>query len=201
LGEKYKIFPILENGMDIHSNPNWIKRFRNIEEKYKNYNKFTIVRNPFERLVSCYNDKVIFDLNNIDNNKYYFKNYPIEIAPNISFNKFVKIISKIPDFLADRHFKSQYYSITKKKGILFDFIGKVENIKNDWKLLANQYGFNENLAHKNKTSFFGLKNKYFEYYDLRTFKRVYKRYKNDIVNLGYEEEYQQLFDYIKNKNG
>ena len=86
----------------------------NIPKNKNEYFKFSFVRNPFERLVSCYISKyvtdkkrglvyLIFDL--------YLFGY---MKKNNGFNIFINKISKIPDFLSDKHFKPQYNLLYKK---------------------------------------------------------------------------------------
>ncbi len=74
--------------------------------------KFTFVRNPFDRLYSCYMGKYHtaygkgtdfygeFD--------YYLLGY---LKRDKGFENFVDKIFKIPDAWSDRHFKSQYFLI------------------------------------------------------------------------------------------
>ncbi len=198
LGKKYNIFSKSENGLDIHSNPNWIRKFRQINKEFKDYYKFTFVRNPFERLVSCYNDKVIYEEKNKEKKKYYFKDYPYLIKPNISFQEFIDIIIKIPDFLSDRHFRSQSSSIFSNKRININFIGKVENIKKDWENISKKFNFDSKIVHENKSLFNKKENYYFQYYNKIIAQKVYKRYKKDIKHFNYEKEYLQLLNFIKN---
>ncbi len=197
IGKKHGILSNIESGMDIHTNSKWLRQFRKIDSQFSNYYKFTFVRNPFDRIVSCYKDKVLFDNSNTDNKKYYFTDYPIEIKPNISFSEFVDIIYKIPDYLADRHFKSQSRTIYHNKKIKINYIGKVENINKDWLNIADKFNFNDNIEHKNKSSKTEEVENSFSFYNKKTLYKVYKKYKADIINFNYISEYKQLKTYIE----
>lgn len=194
IGRNYNIFAKTEKGQEIHNNQNWIKQFRKLSSNYKGYFKFTFIRNPFARLVSCYKDKVVF---NGEYNNYYFKDYYFDIQPNISFENFVDIVTKIPDFLADRHFKSQYYSVVKNNPYALDYIGKLENISNDWKLLSKKFSLEPIIEHKNKSE---NQYNYFEYYNIELVKKVEKKFFYDIQYFGYDNDYKNLLDYVNKKN-
>lgn len=75
-----------------------------------------------------------------------------------------------------------------------NFIGKFENLTEDWKILQEKFGFAD-LPHKNATS----KDDWRDYYDVKTAKLVYKIYKKDFETFGYEDEYQKLLKYLENK--
>ncbi|HND44714.1 MAG TPA: sulfotransferase family 2 domain-containing protein, partial [Cyclobacteriaceae bacterium] len=65
---------------------------------------FTVVRNPFARLVSVYRD--FFENNDSD---FLYADYLFGILkPEISFAEFVSRISRIPDRLKDQHFRPQH---------------------------------------------------------------------------------------------
>jgi len=147
---------------------------------YKDYFKFAFVRNPYDRLVSCYNDKIFNGRKNEDiilKNNFYV---------NMPFKEFVKKVFSIPDLRADQHIRSQYYSLTDEKGnLLVDFIGKFENLEKDYKFVCKKIGIKnpKSLPHKNKSK---RKNDYRQYYDEEARKIVEKRYKKDLEVFGYE---------------
>ncbi len=157
--------------------------------KNGNVYKFTFVRNPFERLVSNYANKI----NNLEGNNYYKqKNYCMGILNDTrSFEEFVKIIIKIPDKWADRHFKTQYSYIYNGNEILVDYVGKVENLPDDYLDIQKKYNLKV-LKHKNKS----VKENWKAFYTEETAKLVYEYYKKDIITFGYEETYKELLKYI-----
>lgn len=92
-----------------------------LQEDYPGYCKFAFVRNPFSRLVSCYQDKVLSS----GPDGLYLKEQTFPgISSEMSFADFVQQVARIPDRLADRHFKSQYANLYHRGKLLVDYIGK-----------------------------------------------------------------------------
>jgi len=157
----------------------------------ENYFKFIVIRNPFDRLVSCYVDKIL----NKKKLNYHYRYYFNLLKPNTSFETFAKKICKIPEFLSERHFSSQHISLYYKNIYLPNYIIKFENLKNDFEFIKKKYKLNS-LPHYNNSN----KIDYKEYYNEELAKIVYNRYKKDINIFGYEKEYKELIKYCKNKN-
>lgn len=149
---------------------------------------FAFVRNPYARLVSCYLDKVC----NLANNhpKPYMshlcsKLYPYHLSEQMSFAEFVTRVARIPDRLADRHFKSQASFLLYEGRILPDFVGRVENLAHDWAQIATQYNFSPQISHKNKSPY---TTDYRAYYTPELADIVYKRYVQDFKLFGYSQQ-------------
>ncbi len=161
---------------------------------------FTFVRNPFARLVSCYESKYHEDktrnlgaiLHGHLDYDYYLDGY---IKEDKGFEYFVKQIIQIPYPMQDRHFCSQYHRFTDKDGLLIvDFIGKVETLKKDYEPIRQKYGFDP-LMHYNKVAYGDWR----DYYTTKLAKMVYKKYKKDVQYFGYEQEYHDLLEYCAKK--
>ncbi len=102
------------------------------EELFKNYFKFSFVRNPWDRVVSFY--KFL----------YYVK--------GVKFEVFVKKI--LPGLVNknDFFFKSQYDYLYCKGVPCVDFIGRFENLNEDFSKVLDKLGFsNLELQHINKS--------------------------------------------------
>ena len=109
----------------------------------QNYFKFGFVRNPFDRLYSCYKDKVY-------NSKASFM-YPFGYFQHIvNFERFVKKVAKVPDAIGNRHFISQYYFLYKNNKCLVDSVGRFENLVQDFEPIRQKYQLNP-LLHHNKS--------------------------------------------------
>ena len=131
---------------------------RTIGRHQQGYFKFAFVRSPFDRLVSCYKDKIRTKLQH--NGRYHFDTryntvliyrlFGGKFHNDMSFEEFVGLVTRIPDFLSDGHFKSQYSMLYRKGSKIPDYIGKFENLAADWKHIADRYGFPE-LQVKNRT--------------------------------------------------
>ncbi len=160
--------------------PRKLVKKKNYFENYKDYYKFAFVRNPYDRLVSCYKNKII------ENRKKEDINIRNNFSKNMSFNDFVKEVSKIPDIRADQHIKSQSFFLEYKKTgkLLVDFVGRFENLEEDYKKICKKIGMKpkDKLSSKNKSK---NRKSYKDYYDEETKKLVRERYKRDFELFGY----------------
>lgn len=181
--------------MTVHSRA---EEFRTVKltRQQKNYFVFAFVRNPFDRLVSCYEDKVKRRVQH--NGRYFFDTaynrqllhrlYGVRFSPGMSFAEFLRTVAVIPDALADGHFKSQYSCLYRFRRRVPNYIGKFETIADDWRSLAERYGFRK-LDQRNISNRIDL----LDYYEtLELVELAAERYTNDIRCFGYESEFQQL---------
>lgn len=161
-----------------------------LEENPQGYFSFAVVRNPFDRLVSVH--KFFKNTNYFDK---YFWGMLIRQKEKENFDAFVKRVVKIPYFLSDGHFKPQNFVLYDKNGKCYaNFIAKFENLNEDWKFIQQKTNL-PNLSHINKTK----KTDWRDFYSLETARLVYAYYKEDIKMFGYEQAYEDLITYIKNK--
>ncbi|HIK31552.1 MAG TPA: sulfotransferase family protein [Oscillatoriales cyanobacterium M59_W2019_021] len=97
------------------------------------YYKFTILRDPLERLVSAYLDKFVRWLPNIQETfalqviKEVYESQGLEpdYSKSITFSQFVHYVSTTNDILLDQHWKPQHLFLSDTK---FDYIGKFEQL-------------------------------------------------------------------------
>lgn len=155
------------------------------------YFSFTFVRNPFERLVSTYTNKYTKSI--YKGNVYYGYLFGF-IKLEQDFAYFVKKVSQIPDRLSEVHFVSQTAIVFDKKGKpRVKFIGKYENLTADWAKIQQQVAFHlPDLPHMNQSK----KGDWRTFYTPELVEMVYKRYKNDVHNFGYEQEYHDLLAFV-----
>ncbi len=157
------------------------------------YTFFSVVRNPFERIVSLYINK-FQDYNKISKIKFEYSDYfGGAIKQDDSFDEFVGKISKIPDVLCERHFKPQAYLLCEQSKKKVDKFFKLEDIDK-----FNEYLESLNVArlgHENKSKPYD----YRDYYNLKTFELVKEKYYKDIVEFNYVEEMEKLEQYLKSK--
>ena len=126
-----------EDNYSIHKNEN--RKFF-LSKKEKTYFKFAFIRNPFDRVYSCYKSKFINDKKKYSIELNYFYSYLFGYLRNCkNFNDFLFKINKIPNFLADRHFKSQYSLLYKNNKCLVDYIGRFENLEKDFEPIRKKY--------------------------------------------------------------
>lgn len=177
---------------DIHALPNVVN---DLNPDMEGYYKFTFVRNPYERLVSCFEDKCIKHPDDFCWNTYLFSDF----VKCDNFNQFVKRVCLIPYSLEEPHFSRQYQLIYDKKGkYLVDFVGKIENIKEEYEPIRKRFDLLP-LSHEHRVASLTGKN-WMDYYTPFTAWLVYRKYKKDFVAFGYEEEYKKLKAYLKSKN-
>ncbi len=109
-----------------------------LNRSHKEFFKFTFVRNPFDRIYSCYKSKFQNDIENYGRKIPYFDNYLFGYLSKVkNFEEFVDKIIAIPDKYADRHFKSQNAILQCKDNLNIDFIGRMENMEEDSKILLD----------------------------------------------------------------
>lgn len=139
--------------------------------KYAGYFKFAFVRNPWDRILSCYQNKVAA------------KTYPIfEECYNKDFDYFVRFIDRKDLSTADRHIKPQTLLIPVDD---LDFIGRLETFSTDLPYVLGIIGAKDlNYKHKNRSDHLH----YSHYYTDETREIIARKYKDDIEIFGYHFE-------------
>src|SRR5215468_5087192 len=111
---------------------------------------FAFVRNPWDRLVSCYRDKIRGE---VDGYTYFTIRPGVAnclarfdaFVPGMSFSDFVAAVSSIPDEEADAHFRSQHTFLANDEGkISVDFLGRFERLADDFRLVQKRIGLPRN---------------------------------------------------------
>jgi len=188
---------VVAENQSIHFHPSWHIQKGDLNQAQSVYYKFSFVRNPFERLVSCYREKIMFTPTREHPDPVY-NGYYFALPAHSSFADFAQRVAKIPDPLADNHFKSQYALLYNSGKPLVDFVGKVEQLDHEWKQIAGQYQLEPTLISSNVTkSKQGCYSDYRLYYNESLAKLVYERYRQDIEGFGYEAEYEQLLEFVR----
>lgn len=99
---------------------------------------FAFVRNPWDRLVSCYRDKIQGEARDFtafapERGVAYCVARFESLQAGMSFERFVDAIAEIPDTEADAHFRSQHTFVTNRAGdIAIDFVGRFESLARDF---------------------------------------------------------------------
>jgi hypothetical protein len=147
---------------------------------------FTIVRNPFSRLVSVYRDFIEKMPGSV------YRDYLFGILPaGISFSEFVERIASIPEGLMDPHIRPQhrflrYYEEKKIEVQVFN-LEEPEKLDNFLRPFAMQ------LPHLNKSAAYD----YRSYYSTQTLGQVREIYGHDISRFGYQKALEGLENHIK----
>lgn len=141
-------------------------------QHYKDYYKFCFVRNPYDRLVSGWYDKIV--------RKNLF-GFEADVWEDMKqFDRFVDFLSDWDLDTCNNHFRRQCRLIDVNE---VDYIGKMENFTNDLKELFNILGLplNEIPQENKSTGRLG----YEAYYTKATKQKVEKMYRKDLQLFGY----------------
>lgn len=153
------------------------KEFLYTEAEFNNMYKFTIVRNPYDRIVSAW--------------KYLLRQrsyHPKKLWMRYDFHRFLKELPVLWEEKYDRHIATHtapvWGDITDKNGIqLVDFVAKLEHIENDMKFICERLGWEfKSFKHINKNR---EDRAYRKHYNNKTRKLVEELYRDDIEQLGY----------------
>jgi hypothetical protein len=136
---------------------------RNLEDIWNSYFKFAFVRNPWDRMVSCWKNRA----KSYDSFDKFLEDYPY---PSQNHNLVW-------------HTLPQLTHIQDLDGnMLVDFVGRFENLNNDLKTICESINVEYTpLPHKNKSTH----KPYQEYYNQRTQDLVACIYKEEIEMFNY----------------
>lgn len=151
------------------------------KKEYDSCFKFSIVRNPWDRLHSAYS---FLMHGGIAENDHQFREDVL--SKYTSFEQFV--ISGLSDseVLKYYHFLPQEHYLRNYRGrIGVDYVGRFERLSDDFNVIANKLGLKCDLEHTNKTKH-QLMTSYRDAYTVKMKERVRQVYGHDINLLGYK---------------
>lgn len=142
-------------------------------DHYEDYFKFAFVRNPWDRVVSCYCNKVLTKIH-----------APFQECYDKSFDYFVDFINRQNLLRGDVHIRLQTQLFPMNE---LHFIGQLENFDDDLRYILSVLGVNDvNIPRRNTSKH----EHYSRYYTERTKNVIARKYKKDIEAFGYEFETQ-----------
>lgn len=144
------------------------------KNKWQKAYKFTVVRNPWDKVVSHYKYRLKTNQSNIKNDGLSFKEW---VLFTYGENKDPKYYNKPQMFLPQVEWLKDYHG-----KINIDKIVKFENLKEGISEVFSLLGIDEQLPHLNKTN----KTNYKDFYDQETKKIIADWFQEDI----------KLFDYF-----
>ena len=156
------------------------------------YFKFTIVRNPWDRIVSAYHFLEAGGFGPED--KQWFDK---ELRQFKDFNDFVLNWVNHENIQKWHHFRPQYhYMLEDNNKVELDFLGFVENIDNDFQYITQRLGVTSKITKSNNSKH----KSYIEYYNNQTKDIIADIYEKDIDMLGYDFDNSNLKTQINNRN-
>ena len=183
-------------GLGVHTKNNAMKRLTMKEsniEQYKDYYRFSFVRDPWDRLFSCYKNKIydpprFFPKSNPYYNekgefKDFIKRYGDLNFKDMQFEDFVDFVVQVPDHLCDPHFLPQHYYLEMER---INFLGQFENFQSDMfkvlKKISVDLDLSDIISEKKQSSSPGS---YKDAYKDRTRALVAEKYAKDIELFNY----------------
>lgn len=181
-----------------HETRDWLS-----ERELQTYYFFTFVRNPFDRIVSGYTNKVISstpikppaDSGAATWHEFLGFEAGTDLHTPEAFKRFVvRYIVPRTDQQLDVHFKTQHLLVIDCVPHPLSFIGHVEQLEDDWNTLASSKHVPAvpNITYANKSV---QRNAYETYFgDAEVVELVYQRYKKDVDAFNYTDAYKQLLE-------
>lgn len=143
---------------------------KQVKEFVPDYKRVMFVRNPFDRLVGCYEYHIV-----ATNLQMSANMRALGFRADMNFDEFLVMVFKNTE--ADAHFAMQAWQTDR-----CDFVGKFENLDKDWKKMRDMFKMPlPNLENKNKNK----RRSYKEYYPDHWKKRVFQVYSEDFNQFGY----------------
>ena len=164
-------FELMQKDSSFNKVPEWVENLTDDDIKH-NYFVFTFVRNPFEKIVSCYR-------------------YLGELVGATSFENFLE--DKLLDddgYFTNGHWLPYHYYVECDGEIFTDFIGRFENLHHDWDFIQDKLSLSNSwnrviLPHLGETSWAQGNYSYREYYTDYTIDIVSDIYRRDLELFGY----------------
>ena len=174
------ISKILRSHTETSSLPYKKVLFKNSIEQLNTYHpnldpyfKFAFVRNPWDRLVSLYSEKIVNHKKTINKIPYYKQ------FIGLSFESFLDriIYSDLETCIPHHRLQTHLMPLNK-----MNFIGKLENFNKDIRVVLDHLKIkNCKIQHLNRSKH----SHYFDYYNNRYKKLVESKYAEDIENFNY----------------
>jgi Sulfotransferase family len=148
--------------------------------------RFTVVRNPYDRLISSWRDKVLLREPGIEDVYTAVRGKPpgIDCKNPIRFDEFVSFIEESIGSIWDPHWRRQV-ELTFVKAFSYNHIGKVEYISETFEALKRQTKRPDAVRASHRNSAMVLHR---AEYSFALATRVYTLYQKDFVNFGYDKD-------------
>lgn len=142
---------------------------------------FAFVRHPLDRLHSAWKDKI---RNRTDESRNLFAEHGLTL--DATFDEFVRVVSGIPDEVADSHVRSQTSLLCDAHGLVVDHLGRFETLSQDWKRLTLPPHGVPDLPHRNSSGPSDGVPSWTAVYTPETWELAVSRYADDLATFGYD---------------
>ena len=157
-------------------NPNYIS-LAQYRHSHPDILSLTIVRNPWDRLISAYHFLSHGGLNDFDN-----KDADRYVSHYSGFNEFVSSAFDDASILAQIHFRPQHEWISDENGVIADYVGRFEALQHHVSAYFALAGLpDDKLQHVNRATH----KHYKQYYSKESVDIVREVYSKDIELFGY----------------
>lgn len=151
-----------------------------LKGRYAGHFKFVFVRNPWDRLVSCYSQKLAPDGQGLGRENYAGQRFYV----GMPFGEFAEAVCRVPDRRSNPHWRSQHVVACGdggRKRVLADFVGRYERLEEDFAFVARRLGLDGGLPRLLPSG----RGDYRDFYDRKLAERVAERYRLDLDIFGY----------------
>ncbi len=176
----------LAQHLGLDDNPhvaNWDYIGRAAVGRHTGYFRFAIVRNPLDRLLSCYAQKIVqFRQEALRDRPLVFWKYGDRFHRDMTFADFIETVAQIPDAVSDPHFRSQHHFVYHRGARIVDVVGTFESLEADWEAIAAHTQL-PLLPQQNRSRHRPFE----EVYTPGLARLAYARYEEDVQRFGYTD--------------
>lgn len=165
----------IERALNLHTNHRTAQEVRDMigDRRWASRFTFTVVRNPWDKVVSHYHFRRERNKSNIQ-------------TDNIRFGDWVRMSygQKDPRYYhSPKMYMPQLQWITDQRGeVLVDFVARFETLEKDFATICDRIGVSATLPHLKKTD----RGHYRDYYTPETRQIIADCFRQDIEHFGYE---------------
>lgn len=159
-----------------------IKEYKNMldmtKESIDDFWKFSFVRNPYDRLMSGLLNHIIkARYSPLTGERFYPQEETSEHEKEVITDFIINKSSQVHTLLRPQH------TFVELDGVnVMDFIGRFENLNEDWNVVREKIGIGKELPHNHR----GYKRDYDALYTPETREIIANHYKKDFEMFGYE---------------